>query len=218
MADSNELRALESRQEFFISELEDHMNMCIELTPYFIQFKEKDKVKQLRNYIVQDIKHEHVLKTNIGAIDFLLKNNMLDDPDRLVNNFEKFISEQPKQRISEHEAYKEFNSIVLSENGPDESMMIEDGEDGICMLSATDNLICPLSRQQLRIPMKNQECGHVYSRDSIEEYLRKNGKQCPVAGCNARISSRTLCFDEFTAKKLTKKRKKEQIDENVKDI
>eukprot|EP00002_Diphylleia_rotans_P027251 TRINITY_DN5459_c0_g2_i1.p1 TRINITY_DN5459_c0_g2~~TRINITY_DN5459_c0_g2_i1.p1 ORF type:complete len:217 (+),score=50.47 TRINITY_DN5459_c0_g2_i1:47-697(+) len=55
---------------------------------------------------------------------------------------------------------------------------------------------CPLSLTLLVEPMKNVDCGHHYNKAAIENHLRQKAfVDCPVSGCNARVTRDSLVFD-----------------------
>ena len=56
---------------------------------------------------------------------------------------------------------------------------------------------CPLTQQQLKSPVKNPRCGHVYSRQAILQHIRakKASAQCPASGCVAQVVSVELSKD-----------------------
>ena len=45
--------------------------------------------------------------------------------------------------------------------------------------------IDPFTSERLRDPVKNKQCGHVYERESVLQFLqssRRRGTECPIAG------------------------------------
>lgn len=71
----------------------------------------------------------------------------------------------------------------------------EEEEDAMIQVSRP-SLRCPLTQQHLVDPVRNQPCGHVYSRAAIlallqqqqQHHNRAGNQPCPIAGCSARIS------------------------------
>lgn len=53
---------------------------------------------------------------------------------------------------------------------------------------------CPLTQSKLEKPVRSTLCGHLFSRDAIEAYLRLNvgDSICPVAGCSKRLKMSAL--------------------------
>ncbi|KAL7565266.1 hypothetical protein ACA910_014560 [Epithemia clementina (nom. ined.)] len=51
-------------------------------------------------------------------------------------------------------------------------------------------LKCPITTMDMEDPVKNTQCGHVYSRKGIEQLMRQSNRgsscQCPIAGCTNR--------------------------------
>ena len=49
------------------------------------------------------------------------------------------------------------------------------------------NMIDPLSKVQIRNPVKNAKCSHIYEKESIESAIRANSKvRCAYLGCGNR--------------------------------
>lgn len=105
---------------------------------------------------------------------------------------------------------------------PNEPFMLS-GDDDLAVISAgtEENFICPLTRQELVEPMRNS-CGHVYSKEAVLDYLRRNRYRadCPVAGCPQQISQNSLKPDATVQRKLAtqKKRKRQDQDDNIEDL
>lgn len=72
----------------------------------------------------------------------------------------------------------------------------EDEENDAMIQVSRPSLRCPLTQQQLVDPVRNQACGHVYSRAAIlallqqqqQHHSRAANQPCPIAGCSARIA------------------------------
>lgn len=60
---------------------------------------------------------------------------------------------------------------------------------------------------EMENPVKNNNCGHNYSRSAIETHIRNNknrvqGTRCPVAGCVHKVTSFSLEDDPVLAFKI----------------
>ena len=78
--------------------------------------------------------------------------------------------------------------------------------------------ICPLTQQQLKSPMKNTRCGHVYSKLAIQGHIRakKSGAQCPASGCAAGVATADLTVDKEMENRLKMEIKaRKSVGENV---
>ena len=70
-------------------------------------------------------------------------------------------------------------------------------DDDILLSQVHVSTICPLTQQQLKSPMKNPRCGHVYSRQAILAHInaKKSGAHCPASGCSAGVTREELSLD-----------------------
>ena len=83
-----------------------------------------------------------------------------------------------------------------------------DDED-IAMTQTEINTICPISKVEMKKPVKNLACGHVYDKTSIEAILRqRSASVCPVVGCPVRRPVRRdqLQEDKATKRAIAKKK------------
>jgi SUMO ligase MMS21 Smc5/6 complex component len=51
--------------------------------------------------------------------------------------------------------------------------------------------VCPITQLPLRNPMRNINCGHIYSEEGIRQVIRGTTK-CPVGGCSKNVSLSSL--------------------------
>lgn len=58
--------------------------------------------------------------------------------------------------------------------------------------AARDELLCPLTKLPLEQPVRNAACRHLYSRPALLLYVKGGAKTCPVAGCGAKVSQRSV--------------------------
>lgn len=77
-------------------------------------------------------------------------------------------------------------------------------EDDDLVMQTRDSLTCPISLGILKDPMKNPQCGHTYSKASIETMFQgqRESRECPVSGCRGTVSRGRLIRDEKLERKL----------------
>ncbi|KAI6649798.1 hypothetical protein LOD99_6587 [Oopsacas minuta] len=105
--------------------------------------------------------------------------------------------------LTNHKYIHSFRQHLLGEQGGAPERL-----EGDLLLSQVQvSTICPLTQQQLRSPMKNTRCGHVYSRQAILAHIRakKGGAQCPASGCAAGV-----VIDELSADREMENRMKRE--------
>ena len=103
-------------------------------------------------------------------------------------------------------------------------MMAGSGEEGeslegdLMLAQVQVSTICPITQQQLKSPMKNTRCGHVYSKQAIQAHIqaKKSGAQCPASGCAAGVATADLVVDKETESRLRMEvRARKSVRENV---
>lgn len=55
--------------------------------------------------------------------------------------------------------------------------------------------VCQLTQRPFENPMKNLNCGHVYSQAAIVYMIRGSVAPCPVAGCSKTVQASRLVPD-----------------------
>jgi SUMO ligase MMS21 Smc5/6 complex component len=60
------------------------------------------------------------------------------------------------------------------------------------------DVLCPIGRNIMVEPMKSKKCPHVFEMGNIESFLGKVQKNCPVAGCIAKLSIGDMTKDYDT--------------------
>ena len=134
----------------------------------------------------------------------LAKVEMADWPDDIEEEFNKMKRENSnnnvQKNVQDHPWVKELGSILKDE---DDEPQTEDIDDDLAMTQTEINTICPISKMEMKKPVKNSACGHVYDKASIEHILRhRPGSICPVVGCP---NKRAVQMDHLKEDKATKR-------------
>ncbi|KAJ9057014.1 hypothetical protein DSO57_1026502 [Entomophthora muscae] len=102
-------------------------------------------------------------------------------------------------KYSNSPIYREFKLRIWEVNHPDEAMPPLSDDDGseedIVVARQVENFKCPLTTTWYKDPVTSQGCKHTFSKDAIMELIRSShndGIDCPVTGCNKRVSQRSL--------------------------
>lgn len=74
-------------------------------------------------------------------------------------------------------------------------MDIDDDAD-VVVAETRQSTICQLTQRPFEAPMKNPDCGHVYSQSAIVNMLRGSSAPCPIAGCSKHVRASNLVPDE----------------------
>lgn len=95
---------------------------------------------------------------------------------------------------------------LLHEMDIDLRIPLLQSEDDISVTSNVESLTCPITQATFIQPVKNQECGHSYSKAAIEQLINSSRSRssiaCPVSGCQRRVILKTLVPDIKLEKKL----------------
>lgn len=167
------------------------------------------KVKTIDDIFENDAKLKIMLSNNIEALEYLIKkgHKMGSNSDIIEMFKQKTLKIEKSKGINAYktcEEYIEYKRALWQVNHPNEPMQFSENDDLAVILPSEENFICPLSRVELVEPVKNQICGHVFSKAIINEYIRSGNSECPVAGCSAKLLN--LVEDVLITKKLKEKK------------
>merc|ERR1719300_1731603 len=148
------------------------------------------------------------LKTQLSKLD------CSDWPD-IEQEFKKLQCQEENNNNNKNAAadkwMKEFVKIFEDADEDSEDL---GGDDELSMTQVEVNTVCPITRTEMRRPVKNLNCGHVYDKGSIDELLKQGSKartitRCPVVGCPNKdpVQRDRLVVDNATKRALIKKRK-----------
>ena len=167
----------------------------------------------MAKYVEETQKHHNdmeslkSLKTLLGKMD----PSDWPDIDEEFNKIQQETNNNNKANVEDHRWMKEIKSI-FDDNDGDEDSNVLDCDDDLAMTQADVNTICPISRVEMKKPVKNPDCGHVYDKASVEALFRQGDKwtkvRCPVVGCPNRepIQIKRLIEDKETRRAIAKKR------------
>ena len=140
----------------------------------------------------------------------LAKMEITDWPDDIEEEFNRMRSETSnnnvQKNVQDHPWIKELGSIL---NNEEDEPQTEDIDDDLAMTQTEINTVCPISKVEMKKPVRNSACGHVYDKASIEHILRQRpGSICPVVGCPNKMSVQRdqLKEDKATRRAIAKKR------------
>ncbi len=135
---------------------------------------------------------------------------MIDWPDDIEEEFNRMKRENTnnnvQKKVQDHPWIKELGSIL---NDEVDEPQTEDIDDDLEMTQTEINTVCPISKVEMKKPVRNSACGHVYDKASIEHILRQRpGSICPVVGCPNKMSVQRdlLKEDKATKRAIVKKR------------
>lgn len=95
---------------------------------------------------------------------------------------------------------------LLHEMDIDFIFSLQSEEDDITVTLNVESFICPITQATFIQPVKNQKCGHSYSKAAIEQLINSSKSRsfvvCPVSGCQCRIVLKNLVPDIKLEKRL----------------
>uniref|UniRef100_A0A182PQJ1 E3 SUMO-protein ligase NSE2 n=1 Tax=Anopheles epiroticus TaxID=199890 RepID=A0A182PQJ1_9DIPT len=95
-----------------------------------------------------------------------------------------------KPDVRRHKRYKDFVQYakpLLEPSLQGQSTQEQSNEDNDLVIEGNvGDMIDPILKRPLEVPVRNKQCNHIYEKHAIEELLRQNPRtRCPVMGCAA---------------------------------
>jgi DNA polymerase III alpha subunit (gram-positive type) len=127
--------------------------------------------------------------------------------DRLYVDLMETLKEA-RETSSLHSAFDpQPDEMDTDEDGSGEETEVDVDDEATLAIPTKD----PLTKKDIKNPVKNKHCGHVYDEKPILNYMKthQNKAKCPYAGCtNSNILKKDhLESDEQLTKKVAKKQK-----------
>ena len=170
-----------------------------------------DTLRNIMEGYVTDSQEQEVNNNVLRTLkNRLAKMDVTDWPDDIEEEFNRMRSETSnnnvQKNIQDHPWIKELGSIL---NDEEDEPQTEDIDDDLEMTQTEINTVCPISKVEMKKPVRNSACGHVYDKASIEHILRQRpGSICPVVGCPNKMSVQKdqLKEDKATKRAIARKR------------
>ena len=136
-----------------------------------------------------------------------------DAKQKLPKVSSKYVEKHPKMKEFESRLDIELRAISEYGNGNDQDNDLQIVEDVCGEIIATQfiNTIDPITRLEMKDPVKNTLCGHTYEKNSIQQIIKKNPKtKCPIAGCPNKnhVSQNHLILDSDVLQEIQKKNRR----------
>jgi len=153
----------------------------------------QDQLRRLEAVVLNYAKDQLEYEASAAALSCMYeKSEQQGDGDNVLQSFEEKKRENAEKAVrpEKHDFVKQF--IKLREekdreagHGAAHGGDGNDDDDELEMVQVSENLICPVSKREMVMPMKHVPCGHVYDKDSIEALMKqsKGACFCPQIGC-----------------------------------
>ncbi|GAB5357837.1 hypothetical protein AAMO2058_000408900 [Amorphochlora amoebiformis] len=183
----------------------------------------KSKLEKLRDIYVGMCEVENQMKMHASTVEGVRDWALQTEPD-LNTKWAQVIEAKKEelkratledQKRSIEENLREYDRTVWNVNHRGQPMPGDDDEE-LVVAEVKLSIKCPVSGELLDKPVRNKECKHVYSYESILQLIGKKTRvNCPCSGCNKMVNKNSLIRDQRAERavkeyiKQTEKRKKQ---------
>eukprot|EP00128_Syssomonas_multiformis_P013985 Colp12_sorted_trinity150504_noHs@29169 len=150
--------------------------------------------------------HEYILSYGRFIKETQLKMQVLDDINRNIprgGSIQMEDVEEAKQRMQQLCQEIDDDEIMRSEAFRNCAIKIREtyhpneaaDDDDLVVTQAEQNVICPISQQVMKDPVKSKLCKHSYSKEAVMALLKQQkGRtpKCPAVGCDQKLFAHEL--------------------------
>eukprot|EP01114_Cavostelium_apophysatum_P009018 TRINITY_DN22093_c0_g1_i1.p1 TRINITY_DN22093_c0_g1~~TRINITY_DN22093_c0_g1_i1.p1 ORF type:complete len:253 (+),score=41.77 TRINITY_DN22093_c0_g1_i1:70-759(+) len=218
MSFAQHLEVMMGKQNQLLAELANPYEQTMLTAVSLEKMNDSEKVAEMEETVKDIINLEHMMRNHIQALEKMKRVVAKEDTD-LTETFKKTLADveaKSKLDIDNDPKYREYRRKVWQVHHQHEALP-EEADDDLVVMEAEVNLTDPITRSEFVDPVKNTNCGHVYSRESILHHIksagRRKGATCPVAGCNKAVSKDVLVDAPDIAAKIKRQKKEKAVEQ-----
>ncbi|XP_069477720.1 E3 SUMO-protein ligase NSE2 isoform X2 [Ambystoma mexicanum] len=194
------ISSLKNCQAYINTGMEIATNVALELLE---TESDEGEVKNMENVMLEYAAMDRELNQFIQAVEDTTHQIRREQPEAIPDlktlvkeRFAELKSRNTDLDLKRNDKYVQFKEqlremgkqICLPEDASDEQT-IEQLDEDITVTQSQLNFICPITQLEMKRPMKNKVCGHVYEEEAIIRMIQnrhqKNKKaRCPKVGCD----------------------------------
>ena len=148
------------------------------------------------------LKQRHEAELNLESLEFY-QNQVNDDHfgDLVKKEYEEYrdINNQESSFqtvLATNDTYRYLKNVTFILQNPQHPLPEEAEDDELEVAGGKISLKDPLSLNYFHNPLVSKKCGHVFSEETINDYLTNHNK-CPVDGCGAVLTRNDLKPDDI---------------------
>ncbi|KAJ7338126.1 hypothetical protein JRQ81_010720 [Phrynocephalus forsythii] len=194
------LSSLKSCQSYISTGMDIATNVALDLVENHNNVEEVNEMEKVMwDYAAMSREVSHYVEAVEAAVSQLKREKPETIPDLKHDVEEKFQALESTnndldlQRNEKFVLFKENLKKMKTKCGtrvdPEEMPALEQLDEDIAVTQSQTNFICPISQAEMKQPVRNKICGHVYEQVAIMELIRNREQRkkkacCPKVGCN----------------------------------
>lgn len=101
-------------------------------------------------------------------------------PNKTFDKYFKDINKENKTKIENHHLHDIYNTESKTTESTE---AMEIGDDDIITMNQFVLPMDPISKEPIKNPVRNKQCGHIYDKDTITQMMARKKTRCPYIGC-----------------------------------
>ncbi|NWJ07053.1 NSE2 ligase, partial [Crypturellus undulatus] len=181
------LSSLKNCQSYINTGMDIATRVALDLVESFNDVEEVDSVeKVMLQYAAMDRELNHYMTAIEETVHQIKRDKPENIPDLQYLVKEKFTALESKNSdsdLQENEKYmyfkdqlKEMRKQFRLQSG-DGNESIEQIDEDIAVTQSQVNFICPITQMEMKKPVRNKVCGHVYEEEAILKIIQTRNQQ-----------------------------------------
>ncbi|NXF92993.1 NSE2 ligase, partial [Eubucco bourcierii] len=218
------LSSLKNCQSYINTGMEIATRVALDLVESFNDAEDVNTMeKVVLEFAAMDRELNHYMRATEETVNQIKREKPETIPDLKNMVKEKFTalesmnSDSDLQRNEKYvyfkDQLKEMRKQCCKGMCPDNDEAIEQIDEDIAVTQSQMNFICPITQMEMKRPVRNKVCGHVYEEEVILKFIRSREQQkkklrCPKIGCShSDVKESDLMPDEALKRAIDSQKK-----------
>lgn len=194
------LSSLKNCQSSISTGMDIAKNVALDLVENHNDLEEVNEIeKVMLEYAAMSREVSHYVQAVEETVNQIKKDkpDMLPDlKDVIHEKFNTLESRNNDLELQRHDKYVLFKNQLQQmktqfgvQRDAEENEAFEQVDEDIAVTQSQMNFICPITQEEMKKPVRNKNCGHIYEEEAILQIIQRRQQQkkkacCPKVGCN----------------------------------
>ncbi|XP_065687310.1 E3 SUMO-protein ligase NSE2 isoform X2 [Patagioenas fasciata] len=212
------LSSLKNCQSYINTGMDIATHVALDLVESFNDVEDVNSMENVMlQYAAMDRELKHYMKAIEETVNQIKREKPENIPDLKYLVKEKFTalesnnSDSDLQNNEKYIYFKDQLKEMRKQCNGNES--IEQIDEDIAVTQSQTNFICPITQMEMKRPVRNKVCGHIYEEDAILKIIQTRKQQrkkvrCPKIGCShVDVKGSDLVRDEALKRAIDSQKK-----------
>ncbi|NXN14107.1 NSE2 ligase, partial [Indicator maculatus] len=187
------LSSLKNCQSYINTGMDIATHVALDLVE---SYNDVEDVNTMENVMLEYAAMDRELNHYMRAIEETVNQIKREKPENIPNlknlvkeKFTALESMNSDSDLQRNEKYMYFKDQLKEMRKQYNDEAIEQIDEDIAVTQSQMNFICPITQMEMKRPVRNKVCGHIYEQDAILKIIQTRKQQkkklrCPKIGCS----------------------------------